>query len=195
MKRTAGFSLLELVAVLSIFALVALIGVQVLQATIRNSERLVEVSDVSADLARTLALLRQDLDAALPMSFTEPNGADRPSLQTEAGGFALTVGGLARLEPNATGQGRVRWRLDPASGQILRQVWTTREPGSRRSAGAEVPVLADIRGFELASYAVQGGWRAGYSANPRDIAALPLGLRVRLDHARFGEITVTVSLR
>ena len=107
MKRTAGFSLLELVAVLSIFALVALIGVQVLQATIRNSERLVEVSDDNADLARTLALLRQDLDAALPMSFTEPNGANQPSLQTETGGFALTINNLTQLKPNTTKQKQI----------------------------------------------------------------------------------------
>ena len=187
--------MLKLVAVLSIFAIVALIGVQVLQATIRSSEKLSEISEESGNLARTVALLRRDLDAALPMVFTEPNGADRPSLLAESAAFALTVGGLARPEPNATGQGRVRWRFDAASGQLLRQVWTTRQPGSPRSAGREVAMLADIRGFELASYAVRGGWRAGYSADPRDIAGLPLGLRVRLDHARFGEVVVTVSLR
>ena len=186
---------MELVAVLSIFALVALIGVQVLQATIRSSERLSEISDESADLARAVALLRQDLDAALPMVFTDPNGADRPSLVAAVGEFALTVGGLARLDSNASGQGRVRWRFDAGSGQLLRQVWTTRHPGSPRSAGAPVAVLDNVRSLELASYAVQGGWRPGFSADPREITKLPLGLRVRVDHARFGEIVVTVSLR
>ena len=195
MRRAAGFSLLELVAVLSIFALVALIGVQVLQATIRSSERLSEISDDSADLARAVALLRQDLDAALPMVFTDPNGADRASLVAAVGEFALTVGGLARLESNGSGQGRVRWRFDAGSGQMLRQVWTTRQPGSPRSVSAPVTVLDNVRSLELASYAVQGGWRPGFSADPREITKLPLGLRVRVDHARFGEIVVTVSLR
>ena len=64
-----------------------------------------------------------------------------------------------------------------------------------RGVSAPVTVLDNVRSLELASYAVQGGWRPGFSADPREITKLPLGLRVRVDHARFGEIVVTVSLR
>ncbi len=193
MRRAAGFSLLELVAVLSIFALVALIGVQVMQATLRASERLTGISETTGELALGLALLRQDLDAALPMPFTPANGGTEPALIAAGDGFALTVGGLARLAPGSSGQGRVVWRHDPATGAVLRQVWTTRNPGGGRPA--EVAVLSDVRGLSVSSFEVQGGWRAGFAADPRDTARLPLGLKVRIDHARLGGIDTVVSLR
>ena len=193
MKRAGGFSLLELVAVLAIFALVALIGVQVIQATVRSSDRLSEISESSGELAVGLALLRQDLNAALPRSFSPAGGGLEPALRAAApGGFSLTIGGLARIGPNKSGIGRVAWRLDRATGQLYRQVFTSLNPGGR---APEVAVMSGVSRFELASYAVQGGWRAGFSADPRNIGALPLGLRVRLTHARAGDLEAVVSLR
>ncbi|MCP3971848.1 MAG: prepilin-type N-terminal cleavage/methylation domain-containing protein [Rhodobacteraceae bacterium] len=194
MRRAGGFSLLELVAVLSIFALVALIGVQVIQATVRTSDRLTAISEASGRLALGLGLLRQDLNAAVPRGFTPPGGGEQPALTVRQGaGFSLSVGGLARLDPGATGFGRVTWRYEPSTGRVLRQVWTSLTPGGRPPP--ETVVLQDVRRFELASYAVQGGWRPGFASDPREIALLPLGLRVRLDHARAEAVETVVSLR
>ena len=193
MRRIAGFSLLELVAVLAIFALVAVAGVQVIQATVRTSDRLTEVSEASGELALGLALLRQDLNAALPRPFAPPGGGDEPALRAGTAGFALTVGGLARLDAGATGFGRVVWRHDPANEALYRQVWTTLTPGGGRAP--EVRVMTGVRRFELASYEVQGGWRPGFAADPRDVARLPLGLRVRIDHVRAEGLETVVSLR
>ncbi|MCG6902168.1 MAG: prepilin-type N-terminal cleavage/methylation domain-containing protein [Rhodobacter sp.] len=193
MKRSGGFSLLELVVVLAIFALVALIGVQVIQATVRNSRQLTRISEESGELAVGLALLRQDLNAALPRSYTPPNGGTRPALTvTSPDRFSLTVGGLAQLDRNASGLGRVTWRFDRPTGQLYRQVWTSLNPGG---LAPEVPVLGDVSEFALSHFTTQGGWRAGYSADPRNIGQLPLGLRVRLTHARAGEVLTVVSLR
>jgi len=193
MNGRKGFSLLELVVVLAIFALVALIGVQVIQATVRSSDRLTEVSEQSAELALALALLRQDLGAALPRAFTPPNGGTEPALSVGSGGFSLTVGGLVPLSPNASGLGRVTWKLVPGSDQLVRQVWTTLTPGGGRPA--ETIVLTGIERLELDSYQAQSAWRPGFSPDPRNIGELPLGLRVRIEHIRLGTLETLVSLR
>lgn len=193
MRRANGFSLLELVAVLAIFALVALIGVQVIQATVRSSERLSDISEDSGELAVGLALLRQDLNAALPRSFSPARGGQEPALRVATpDSFSLSVGGLARLDAAASGLGRVTWRLDHGTGQLYRQVFTSLTPAGR---APEVVVLGGITRFELASYAARGGWRTGFSADPRNIDDLPLGLRVRLTHERAGDLETVVSLR
>ena len=193
MKRNGGFSLPELVVVLAIFALVALIGLQVIRATVRSSDRLAEISESSGELAVGLALLRQDLAAALPRVFHPSTGGLEPALLVATPeSFSLSVGGLARLNPGVSGLGRVTWRLDRATGQLFRQVFTTLTPGA---APREVPVMTGISEFALASYTVQGGWRAGFSADPRAPEVLPIGLKLRLTHSRAGALETVVSLR
>ncbi len=189
MRHMRGFSLLELVAVLAIFALVALIGVQAIQGAVRSSERLTEISQDSGELAVALALLRRDLGAAVPLRFGEGEAA----LRAGQGGFALSTGGLARLGAGASGLGRVVWRHDRAAGVLYRGVHTSLTPG--RDRVAEVAVLRGVSGFELDSFEPEGGWRPGFAADPRDVARLPLGLRVRIDHARAGAVDTVVSLR
>ena len=55
--------------------------------------------------------------------------------------------------------------------------------------------MSGVERIDLASFAVQSGWRPGFSADPRDIAKLPLGLRVRIEHRRTGSLETVVSLR
>ncbi len=194
MRRQAGFSLRELVAVMAIFALDALIGVQVIQASVRSSERLTKISDESADLAVALAQLRQDLDMALALPFTTPSGTPEPALLAGDGGFALTVGGIAVLG-DGSGQGRVVWRHDPVTETLVRQLWPTRIPASGRAAGPDIAVLEDVTALSISSYTARAGWRAGFANDPRNPDDLPLGLRVRIEHARLGALETVVSFR
>jgi len=193
MRQERGFSLLELVAVMSIFAMVALIGVQVIQASLRNSERLTDISESSGELAVGMALLRQDLISALARKFTPFDGGAEPALKIVPGGFALTLGGLARIDPQTTGQGRVIWRHDPVTSALTRQVWTSLTPG--RATPEVTVVIRDVAQFSLSSYGIQSGWRAGFNADPRNIETLPLGLKLRFEHAKAGEVETVVSLR
>jgi general secretion pathway protein J len=194
-SQTKGFSLLELVAVLAIFAVVALIGVQVMQSTLRSSERLTDISEQSREIAVALSLLRQDLGNAVPRAFIPPGGGQQPALVQGQGGFALSVGGLARLDPGASGFGRVIWRYDPTTDQLLRRVWTSLNPGDPRAASPEITVLSGVNSVALFSYDVQGGWRPGFASDPGNPSVLPLGVRLRIDHTRAEALDVTVSLR
>ena len=173
--ETKGFSLLELVAILAIFAMVALIGVQVMQSTLRSSERLTDISEQSGEMAVALSLLRQDLGNAVPRAFTSPGGGQQPAMLLGQGGFALSVGGLARLDPGASGFGRVVWRYDPTTDQLLRQVWTSLNPGDPRAGSPEIALLSGVKAVSLFSYDVQGGWRPGFASDPRQSVDFAFG--------------------
>ncbi|MDJ0630532.1 MAG: type II secretion system protein GspJ [Rhodobacter sp.] len=195
-RRDTGFTLLELVAVLAIFAVVALIGVKVVEQTLRSNDRLVELSGEAAELAYGLSLLRQDLNAALDLPFRPPGGAVFPSLDAPARGeaFSLTVGGTGTLDGRDPGQARVTWRFDAGSGAVSRQVWPVLAPANARVQGGEVTIFREILGFELEGYVPERGWTVGFPGNEGQ-AVLPQALRVRLTHARLDLLETVVTLR
>ncbi|MEL7116734.1 MAG: type II secretion system protein GspJ [Pseudomonadota bacterium] len=151
------------------------------------------MSESSETLAFGLALLRQDLNAALPRTFVPPNGGTEPALLSGASGFSLSVGGLAPLRQDVTSFGRAVWRFERGTGNVYRSVWTTRTPGGGRPT--DVLVFDGITAFDLASFTVTAGWQPGFAVDPRNPSVLPLGLRVRMEHERYAMLETLVSLR
>ncbi|MDJ0827633.1 MAG: type II secretion system protein GspJ [Rhodobacter sp.] len=196
MRRQGGFTLLELVAVMAIFAVVALIGVKVVEQTLRSNDRLVALSDEAADLAYGLALLRRDLGAAIDLPFAPPGGAVFPALDAPARGdrFALSVAGAGGLAAQSAGFGRVTWAFDPGTGTVTRRVWPVLQPANARAESSAVTVFEDVRGFTLEGFVPGRGWSVGFPGSDGQ-AGLPLALRVRLDHARLEAVETLVTLR
>jgi general secretion pathway protein J len=193
MSRDRGFSLLELVVVLAIFALVALIGTKVIQSTLVADQRLRTISAENADLAYGLALLRADLKSAIPVAFYRPGGRAEPALDAVPRGTEFSLSVTMADPAGGDGQGRVTWRLASA-GQLVRQVWPTLAPGDPRVAAPEVPVLDGVRGIEFDSFRTGQGWRPGFTRDP-DGPDLPEAVRVRLRTDRVEGLEVTVALR
>ena len=196
MTGQRGFTLLELVAVMAIFAVVALIGVKVVEQTLRSRDRLLELSGEAADLAYGLSLLRNDLNAALDLPFNPPGGAVFPALDAPARAdvFSLKVGGAGLPDAQNPGHARVTWRFDPVAGVVTRRVWPVLEPANARAQGSAVTVVGDIRSFGIEGFAPERGWTVGFPA-VGDRAALPRALRVRLVHRRLDMLETLVTLR
>ncbi len=197
MRHTRGFSLLELVVVMAMFAVVALIGLQVIAQTLRNDERLTKASREASDLAYGLALLRADLGAAIALPFHPPNGLPAPPLDAPAreGRFSLSLGGQASLDGDGAGLARVTWRLDPAANTVTRQVWPVLIPGAARLAGPEVTMFEGVRALALEGYVPGQGWGSGFPRPGKDAPPLPAALRVTMEHAAFGRVQTIVTLR
>lgn len=192
-----GFSLLELVVVMALFALVALIGVQVVAQVIRTDEKLSAVSRDASDLAYGLALLRADLQSATPMAFHPPGGLPLPALDAPARAphFSLSIGGQATLDGSGPGRARVTWRLDPASGTVTRVFWPSLIPGDRRLASPEVTVFRDVDDLTLEIFDPEQGWGPGFPRPDVPGTGLPDALRVTIAHRRFETLQTTVTIR
>lgn len=193
-----GMTLIELIAVLSIFALLAVMGLQSISTMMRAQERLAATDAESAALSRTLTLMRADLSALVPMRFHPPDGDAEPALLAGpgAGGIRLSVGGQPTLPgEKLTGLARVVWRLDPRNNRLTRQVWPTLVPSDARARAPEVTMLEGVGALDLRAYLSEAGWTDGYgTASDRSPTALPEAIEIRLDTGRFGSLRLVVAL-
>lgn len=174
-----GLTLIELVAALAVFALVAVMGLQALTANLRMRERLTQMEQQAADLSLGLALLRNDLSALLPLLFHPPGGGSRSALHLSEDGLTLSfsIGGQPDLPPGLGADGgqkrgqnrglglhRVQWRLDVARQQLMRRVWVVLSPASEQALSPEVAYLSGVSGFGLRSLWPQLGWLPGVAS-------------------------------
>ena len=213
--RDRGLSVIELVAAMAIFALVAVMGAQALGGMIRLRQGIAARSAEAAALDRTASLLRADLAAVVPMLFYPPGrAAPQSALSFRNGVLALSAGGQPGLDSSAAstpGLQRIEWQL--AGGQLSRRFWTALTPASAAARQPQMPVLDGVTGLHLRSYWEGTGWRGGVQplalppapgstdsdqagAAPEVYSStLPLAVEVTLDTRAFGRITLVETLK
>ena len=188
-RAQAGLTLIELVAAIAVFAVVAVMAMQILGGALRQNEALERLDADGAALIRTLALIRRDLESAVPVRFQPPQGPAEAAVLPLPGdsGLALSVGGHA--VPGGTlrsGLIRVTWRLDPATGVLSRQVWPTLDPRRNDQAGVPVSMLDGVQRLAF----VSPGLAPGALPDPDTV---PRGMELRLDTVRHGPLRIVVS--
>ncbi|MCF6430543.1 type II secretion system protein GspJ [Leisingera sp. MMG026] len=212
-----GLSLIELVAAMAIFALVAVLGVQALGGMIRMRGTLEARAAETAALEQALSLLRADLSAAVPMLFYPPGrGAPQSALRLRGGVLALSAGGQPALdpEPQALGLQRIEWQLQ--GGRLSRRAWPALIPASAASRSPAVTVLEGVSGLRVRSYWDGPGWVEGTTAlSPQPQAGtspaadtdqaggapevysstLPLAVELQLETKGFGSIRLVETLK
>ena len=186
---TRGLTLIELVAALAVFALVAVMGLQALTANLRMRERLTTMEQQAAELSLGLTLLRNDLSALLPALFHPPAGGSRSAIHLSGDGLTLSFSVAGQPEMPAAGGAdpglhrglglhRVQWRLDVPRQQLMRRVWPVLSPASPQSVRPEVAYLSGVTGLSLRSLWPQLGWLPGVTSNaPREAPDLGGGDR------------------
>lgn len=171
MRRDRGLSLIELLAAMAILAVVATMGVQMIANGLAQRRVLTQIDERAGALAVTLALLRQDLESAVPVVAS----AGQPAVAVARDAIAWQRGGLLDdTGAPSPGSAPVRWALN---GDTL-----TRQLGD----GPAVAMLTEVRSIDLRGL---GG------ALPRvgEPVALSPGFEAVIDHARLGALSVVVA--
>ena len=160
MRGTRGLTLIELVVAMALFSLVAVMGMQTLNGTIRTRDALGGRDDRDRALAVTLAQLRSDLDRAAPMLFHAPDGPPQSALSLDRAGavMGLTV---SALDGTMAPFQRVEWRYDRATGGLSRASWPVTAPGSDAQRSPDRLLLTGVESFRLRSYWEGQGWVEG----------------------------------
>ena len=147
MSRNRGFTLVELLVALAIFALMSSFAYRALTGMLEARESLQKESRKWRDVALAVGRLERDLDAVLPRSALGSSGTPlapvSSALEADSGtqGLALTRAGNALLENTLSSPQRVAWRL--RDNTMERLSWAGVDASPREQPVA-IPVLANV---------------------------------------------------
>ena len=179
-----GFTLVEMVVALLIFAILAGAGVALLRASVDTQEA---VDGALADLgsaARLRALLSADLTQAVA----------RP-IDGAPFGFAGSASELRLVrafEPadrmaGASGLQAIRWQVE--SGRLVRQSLSP----EGQTTGPPAILASDVSGLSLRFRGAEGDWRALWAPTQTE-APLPRAVEMRLQRRGQAEVTIMIAL-
>ncbi|MDU8925814.1 type II secretion system protein GspJ [Alisedimentitalea sp. MJ-SS2] len=163
--RTRGLTMIELVVAMSVFALVAVLGLQSLGGMLRQRDRAAEFAEAGAGLGRATSLIRQDLSLMVPVLFYPPGGGVVSALDADPAGnwMSLSVGNAHRYAPMGKSGlvERVEYRLNRETGQLLRGVWRTVWPVGADQKSPDIVVMEGVADLRIRSHWTGIGWIEG----------------------------------
>lgn len=185
-RAPAGFTLVELLVALAIFAMLGAAGVALLRGGVDASQASAARFDESARLLRVRALLLDDLAQAAPRRVRDSNGVLLPAFAGARGNgpgtllLALTRRGWTNDDGLARASlQRVEWHLSPA-GALERRAWPMLDGAA---PGAPATLLTGLTGATV-RFRTRGAWTDRWEAPD----TLPDAVEVMFDW-REGRIT------
>lgn len=195
LARQRGFTLLELMIAIGIFALLGVGTYRMLAAVTQADEATRAHERALRDLSRAFATFDRDLLQAMPRAVRDSYGEERPALLGELGasdGKAAVeftrAGWRNPLGLARAGLQRVRWRL--AGESLERLYWTVLDQAVDSQPRVQ-KVLDGVTSLELRYLDGKGQWQ-GQWPPPQDAtagaASLPQAVELKLEHVRYGEL-------
>lgn len=146
LRAGGGFTLLEVLVAVAIFAIAAQLAFGGLRQVIAARDQLLPRQDAAAELRYAVTMLSLDLGAVTSRAVRDALGSPAPALQAGAGDELVSFSRLDAARPallDAVGIYRVSYRL--RDGQLLRDMW---------------PVLDRVQGTQPATQVLLGGLKA-----------------------------------
>jgi general secretion pathway protein J len=184
MSRAKGFTLVELLVALAIFALVSGFAYRSLNAMLESREALQKESRKWRDVALFVGRVERDLDSVLPRGALSSSGTPLAPVSStldvlsEGDGLALTRAGSPLQENTLAAPQRVAYRL--RAGAVERLAWGSVDAAPRQDPVA-TPVLPQAAGLAFRFLDPKSGeWRTSWglpgSAETRAPAAVEMTL-------------------
>ena len=183
-----GFTLVEMLVALLIFAMLSAASVALLSFSVRAQDVTSGRLDEIAELRRAGALLTADLAQAVPRLTRDEAGGVRPAFVGEAGGageavaLALVRGGVANIDnsPRPALQ-KVEYRLN--GDRLERRSYRFLD-----GAAPEEPVtiLSGVQQLRLRYRDKEGGWRDRWT--PTRPTEMPVAVEITADLVKMGSL-------
>jgi len=168
MKRARGFTLIELVCALAIFALMAGFAYRSLTALLESRAALERESQKWRDLALFIGRVERDLASVVNRRGFAASGAllapVSSSLDTARGaseGLAMLRAGMSLAQGTGAAPQRVGYRL--AGNKVELLGWPAPD-SAPRSVPQATAILSGVRKLEFTFLAPSGEWRPGWGA-------------------------------
>ncbi len=190
--RSRGFSLLEVLVAVALFALAMGLAYGGLDAVVRGRAQLEESAQRLADLQRAVGLIERDLRAALPRSVRVGDLRRMPALLIDTDGIELTRAGHAnRLAQARAELERIRWGVDDRTLKRWRFAALDRNPGERPQ---EDSALQEVSQLRVEALRTDGRWVNRWPEPGQADDAWPRALRLRFSVEGIGEIERLLEL-
>lgn len=204
-RAVAGFTLLELLIAIALFALLGLATYRMLEAVLRSDEVIRAQETELRELGRAMWRFEQDLIQAMPRPVRDGYGDEQNAfvgqLSSSEGGASLELTRSGWRNPTGMRRSnlqRVRWHL--AGDSLERLYWVVldrdldSEPRVQR-------VLEDVTELRLRYLDAENAWHDEWPpfdfgrGDPDEQARrLPVAVEVSFDHQRYGTITRLLRL-
>ncbi|TIH09243.1 type II secretion system minor pseudopilin GspJ [Pseudomonas leptonychotis] len=193
MKAVRGFTLLELLIAIAIFALLGL-GTYRMLDSVLQTDKVTRAHEMQLrELVRAMAAFERDLlqvqARATRDAFGDPRAAllgealDSPSIELTRNGWRNPLG-----QPRSSLQ-RVRWQL--SGEQWQRQYWTVLDQAQDSELQVQ-QALDGVTRLQLRYRDQEGAWHDSWppaEKNPADaLLALPQAVELIIEHRRYGEL-------
>jgi len=193
MRTMRGFTLLELLIAIAIFALLGL-GTYRMLDSVLQTDKVTRAHELQLrELVRAMAAFERDVLQVQPRPVRDPFGdvraallgddLENPSLELTRSGWRNPLG-----QPRADLQ-RVRWQL--SGEQWQRQYWPVLDQAQDSQPQVQ-KALEGVTALQLRYLDEQGSWQTNWppqeSNQAEALTALPQAVELVLQHRRYGEI-------
>lgn len=189
-QRQKGFTLIEMMLAIAIFALLSLIATQILRSILQTHQRVQDKTEEMTQIQLALALMERDISQAIVRPAADES---RPNLAD----FIVVKGASDEIElvhrhwanPGAmlarSSLERVKYRLRDT--QLERLSFPS--PEAPLSQARVVPVLHGVERFQL-RFSQGGAWQNGWYAS----AVLPQAIEVTIELPKYGSLRRIILL-
>jgi general secretion pathway protein J len=189
-----GFTLIELMIALAIFALISAFAYRALDQLFLVQQRVRAEAARWDDVQRTLNRIERDFRLLLPRSAVSESGEREPALYFVARGntLALSRAGLAGADGALAAPQRIAYRLSGTTLELLRWPHIDRAP---RSDPVLAPLLTDVASVDYRFLGSRGEWHGEWPARGASgEATLPRAVEVRIRLKDAGTLTRQFAL-
>lgn len=192
--RSRGFTLIEVLVAIAIFALASAIAYGSLTRLMQDRARLETEQEFWRTLSLAFARLEDDLAQARERTVRDAIGFSQPAFlgqptdirAVSAPNLEFTRGGVLILgDETRSDLQRVAYRI--VEGTLMRQTWPVLDRGPQTEPN-ETPLLRDVEEFKVRFYAPAGTWLDLWPTPGID-EILPRGVEVTLRFTTRGEFT------